>query len=113
MERRPCSVAQPAVHSDYRRASRAAERLGVGDLLEEMQGATQLVLPRAAETCTQAFGADMPEDIIRAIDAIHSMFPQSDRQTIAAVLEEQQGIPNAVFCCSRASELAPVLYIRM
>ena len=33
----------------------------------------------------------------RELDAIHSMFPQSDRQTIAAVLEEQQGIPNAVF----------------
>ena len=49
----------------------------------------------------------------REIDALHSMFPQIDRQTIAAVLEEQQGIPNTVFCCSRASELAPVLYIRM
>ena len=74
----------------------------MGDVLEEMQlndalRATQLVLPRAAETCTQKFGADMPEDIIRAIDAIHSMFPQSDHQTIAAILEEQQGIPNAVF----------------
>jgi hypothetical protein len=33
----------------------------------------------------------------REIDAIHSMFPQRDRQTIATVLEEQQGIPNAVF----------------
>jgi hypothetical protein len=37
------------------------------------------------------------EAVEREIDALHSMFPQIDRQTIAAVLEEQQGIPNAVF----------------
>jgi hypothetical protein len=43
----------------------------------------------------------------REIDEIHSIFPQIDRQTIATVHEQQQGIPNAVFACSRASELAP------